>query len=313
MVGRGPDEFLPEFMDAFKSGDFKDMLWAAATNRNLPFKTKRKIFGEIHMGMHAQSDDSIAMRHTIFRQSEELEHLRKTTKEEVRQRRALNKENQRLKQDLDAVSLRENSARQQNEKLAAELACEKQRTNHDVLEQENQALRIRIDQLSGFLEDKNREVGLLQETILALESEIAHQRELQSQFTRQAKDFIRDLANIDQCDASCPSFDLCRKRILIVGGITRMASLYREFIENNGGIFEYHDGYMKKGTKQLESRLKRADVVLCPVNCNSHAACSVVKNLAKKHKKNLHMLSNASINTVSQVVFGNDPENRILN
>jgi hypothetical protein len=25
--------------------------------------------------------------------------------------------------------------------------------------------------------------------------------------------------------------------------------------------------------------------VLCPVNCNSHGACSIVKNIAKKHNK----------------------------
>jgi len=90
--------------------------------------------------------------------------------------------------------------------------------------------------------------------------------------------------------------------VLIVGGITRMESLYRQFIEGSGGVFEYHDGYMKKGVKQLENRLRRADVVLCPVSCNSHAACSLVKNLGKKHNKPVHMLANSSLTTVSQAI-----------
>jgi hypothetical protein len=82
-----------------------------------------------------------------------------------------------------------------------------------------------------------------------------------------------------------------------------MESLYRELIESSGGVFEYHDGYMKKGVKGLECRLRRADVVVCPVSCNSHAACSIVKNLAKKHNKTVHMLANSSLSAVSQVIW----------
>jgi hypothetical protein len=90
--------------------------------------------------------------------------------------------------------------------------------------------------------------------------------------------------------------------VLIVGGIARMEALYRQIIENSGGVLEYHDGYMKGGAKQLESSLKRSDIVLCPVNCNSHAACSMVKNLGKKHNKPVHMLASFSLSAVTQVI-----------
>ena len=82
-----------------------------------------------------------------------------------------------------------------------------------------------------------------------------------------------------------------------------MESLYRELIETSGGIFEYHDGDLKKkGARKLEPRLKQADMVLCPVNCNSHAACTMVKNLAKKHNKPFRMLSNSSLSALSQAI-----------
>lgn len=110
-----------------------------------------------------------------------------------------------------------------------------------------------------------------------------------------------------------PSFDLCRKRILIVGGMSRMETLYRKLIESGGGIFEYHSGYMKKGARKLESRLRRADVVLCPVNCNSHNACSLVKSLAKKHDKTVHMLSNYSLKAVSRAIWGAMDGRRTIN
>jgi hypothetical protein len=81
-----------------------------------------------------------------------------------------------------------------------------------------------------------------------------------------------------------------------------METLYRQLIESSGGVFEYHEGHMKSGSKELENSLKRSDIVLCPVNCNSHAACTMVKNLGKKHNKPVHMLPNFSLNIVSQVI-----------
>lgn len=104
------------------------------------------------------------------------------------------------------------------------------------------------------------------------------------------------------CSSACPSFDLCNKRVLIVGGIARMESLYRKLVEGNGGILDYHEGHMKGGARQLENSLQRADLVLCPVNCNSHGACSLVKQLGKKHNKLVCMMSNFSLSAISRVI-----------
>ncbi|ACU90003.1 DUF2325 domain-containing protein [Desulfomicrobium baculatum] len=102
--------------------------------------------------------------------------------------------------------------------------------------------------------------------------------------------------------AQCPSYDLCRKRVLIVGGIERMEKAYRKLVEERGGIFEYHAGHMKSGGKGLENSVQRADLVLCPVNCNSHGACLKVKSLGKKFKKPVHMLSNFSLSAVARTM-----------
>jgi hypothetical protein len=104
------------------------------------------------------------------------------------------------------------------------------------------------------------------------------------------------------CDISCPAYGLCKKRVLIVGGITKLASVYQKAVENSGGTLDYHDGYMKSGSKNLESRLRRADVVLCPVSCNSHTACVLVKKLAKKYRKPFRMLPSASLSTISRAL-----------
>ncbi len=106
------------------------------------------------------------------------------------------------------------------------------------------------------------------------------------------------------CNETCPSFDVCSKRVLIVGGVERMETLYRQVIEGGGGELDYHSGSLQGGTRQLEKSLRRADIILCPVNCNSHGACIKVKNLAKKHNKTCYMLPNGSMSTLSRLLSG---------
>jgi len=84
-----------------------------------------------------------------------------------------------------------------------------------------------------------------------------------------------------------------------------MKDSYRRLVEGRGGIFEYHDGRLHGGGKGLENSFKRADVVLCPVNCNSHGACLLVKSLGKKHKKPVHMLPGFGLATVSRAMAEN--------
>jgi len=114
---------------------------------------------------------------------------------------------------------------------------------------------------------------------------------------------ITQFSSMNRCDETCPSFNLCRKRVLIVGGITKMEAFYRQLIEENGGVFEYHDGYTRGGTKDLDSRVRRADVVLCPVNCNSHNACSMTKRLGKKYKRTVKMLPGSGLSAISQALL----------
>ena len=104
------------------------------------------------------------------------------------------------------------------------------------------------------------------------------------------------------CNETCPSFNVCRKRVLIVGGVERMEALYRQVIEGGGGELDYHSGSLQGGTRQLEKSLRRADIILCPVNCNSHGACIKVKNLAKKHNKTCYLLPNGSMSTISKLL-----------
>ena len=100
---------------------------------------------------------------------------------------------------------------------------------------------------------------------------------------------------------ACPNFDGCSKRILIVGGLTKLKEMYRKIVESKGGIFDYHSGRIRNGKNNLEARVKRSDMVICPVNHNSHNACLKVKHFCNKHNKDIHMIPGSSLTAISTV------------
>jgi len=60
------------------------------------------------------------------------------------------------------------------------------------------------------------------------------------------------------------------------------------------------------------ARVKRSDLVICPVNCNSHNACLKVKKLCNQYDKELKILSSSSLSAVSHALF-NSEDKVILN
>jgi hypothetical protein len=105
---------------------------------------------------------------------------------------------------------------------------------------------------------------------------------------------------------ACSHYRLCTRRIFMIGGITKMKAYYKSIVEKAGGKFEYHDGYIKGAGMDIEARVKKSDLVICPVNCNSHNACIQVKKLCNQHKIPLKILSSSSLSAVSQAVFSQE-------
>lgn len=307
------ERFLAHFRQADASGDHVAALWATAIHPNLSKSLRRKIFGDIHMGMHWSGEQRSKMNRRLARKREELEDLRQRNKDVARQKRVLQKENELLKQTQSGLEDALANAKRQIKRLMEALTAKAPEPDTAGLEQDHHFLKEELEALYGSYKKQQQQIAALKEKNRQLASQLGWQGEQNRRFRRQARTIIAEMVAKTRCDASCPSFDLCQKRILIVGGMSRMESLYRELIEGSGGIFEYHDGYMKKGARRLEYRLRRADVVLCPVSCNSHAACSMVKSLAKKHKKTVHMLSNASLQAISSAIWGSKADPYVVN
>jgi hypothetical protein len=311
------NEFIAHFKSAFQTGDYHSAFWAAAVNPQLPIELKREIFGEIHMAMHWNSDQRSIFKQKVLKQKKKINDLNQNIKEVNRQRRTLQKTNKNLQHELAELKAALSVMEKEKKELQTKNVIADTIPDHENLfqttkfKEENKKLQIELKELWEQLNRGKQEVSVLEDRNLQLASDLKHQQEINDRIRIEIPKIIEELAAMNNCESTCVSFNLCKKRILMVGGITRMESLFRELIEGSGGIFDYHNGYIKKGVKQLESRLKRADVVLCPVSCNSHAACSIVKNLAKKHNKPVHMLANSSLNTLSQAILSGDKNKNI--
>jgi hypothetical protein len=174
-------------------------------------------------------------------------------------------------------------------------------------------LKARIDQLEKTTVcSKNEKAVKLQEKLengsIAL-LKVKRQRDKLKKELQEQKYAFNDLREefqmfltrirVKEChNDTCPNFDLYTRRVLLVGGRSKLRSFYKKIVIDLGGEFDYHDGTYYKGEKTLQQKIHRSDIVLCPVDVNSHAACLGVKRYSKKLNKSYFMLPNSSISTL---------------
>jgi len=118
------------------------------------------------------------------------------------------------------------------------------------------------------------------------------------------KKILIELKNQNNACNTCNAVDLCQRKILIVGGITKMESYYRKLVNELGGHFLYHDGNSKQNRSGLINLVNKSDIVICPVDINSHFACLQVKKHCKKFNKNYYMLRKSSISSIYSTLKG---------
>lgn len=291
---------LENWRECYRNGDYLAAFWGIVTRPRLSEKAKYEIFGTVHMSMHKTAEQHARNRQRLVFLENSLASRDEKIKVLGSVRRQLQKDHDELGRRVAALQAELDAERRKRKliPLGSAAPLEQQvRTDAD-----NQRLRQALEGQTKRTEALERLVAQLKKTVAQYALALDEQKESQAKLLLDAEDTIGMLLQKFRCSEDCPSFNLCQKRILIVGGIARMEAHYRRLIEEGGGILEYHEGHMKNGIRQLENSLKRADIVLCPVNCNSHAACSIVKNLGKKHNKPVHMMANFSLSAVSQAL-----------
>ena len=291
--------FLKTWAKAYKEGEIEGLLWVAAVRPDLTCEDNLSIFEDVHMLMHINAEQNRKQRRQFCFQQKENEKLAQKAAKTRGAIKALKKENAGA---LNKCALLEKEKKNLEDELLKLRRIMEEPGKEFGGDAKNSKLKDDLQGLAKEITDCRQRIKALEEQNNRLNSKLARQREINTGLREETEKVVSQISLLNRCDENCPSFDLCRKRILIVGGITKIESLYRKLIEENGGIFEYHDGYMSGGVKMLENRLKRSDVVFCPVDCNSHVACLTVKKLGKKHKKDVRMLAGSGLSTISHAL-----------
>ena len=294
--------FMGHWASCFHGGTFVGAFWAAAIRSDLSAEARGRIFGDVHMSMHGNVEQDARFKRQLALYRDENTKMSVKARNAARSRKALQKENAKLQKEredlLDRLSSREKEILRLNETLS-EL---KVAGRIEDLELEIERLGEELAGLLKTIEEKDARVTRYEMKNRRLSQALVKQKNANLSLQKEREMLIQASFQPNRCDKTCPSYDLCKRRVLMVGGLTKMESLYRQVIEAKNGIFEYHDGYMQNGIKNLERRVRRADMVLCPVNCNSHAACALVKKLGKKHKKPVRLLAGASLNAIGAAI-----------
>lgn len=90
------------------------------------------------------------------------------------------------------------------------------------------------------------------------------------------------------------------KRVLYVGGRASLVAHYKVLAEKFGCRLLHHDGGREQSNHRLWELLGSVDAVVCPVDCVSHEACSLVKQACKGCLKPLILARSSGLSSLAR-------------
>ncbi len=295
------------------------VMYAIVSHEDADIELLQDVHGEVHMLAHANMTEVFNVRQKLKssdeilgREKKKLAEKNATIREMVSTRREdsqtmsrLVDENGKLKKQVGSLEAQsgagivpDSGEKDEIERLGKVLAAEKDLSRQLAREKK----QVQIELFSA--ENENE---LIRKEIRELVSSLApagEQDVCPVAAVNGGPDGIMTCPTQGNCTGdTCPNYQLCAKRVFMIGGITKMKSYYRDIVEKAGGEFDYHDGYLKNSNANLAAKVKRCDVVVCPVSCNSHNACLKVKKLCHRYKKELKILNSASLSAVTRALL----------
>lgn len=299
------DELKGFWKAALYCGDMIGAFWAVISHPKSDEEMKRTYYGDIHMLSHMSGASNRADIKRLNRlEKERGSHESEKRSWEIKCNK-LTSENNRLLVDAEAhheqridfknqVNALKNSLDHlmilQSTKERQELSSlvSKMTIKLDCQENEMTKYLKKEQQLSKLIAKQKQQIDTGHDELLAYQNEVEY---LQSALTEKTK-------------AQCPlqKLGLCGQSVLYVGGKTNLIPFYRELVEENSGIFIYHDGGLEKNTQDLQQSLSKADVVVFPSSCISHDAYWKIKRTCNKQNKPFQYLKSSGLYSLSKVL-----------
>ncbi len=275
-----------KYTQYFNHEYFAAFIWFVAVHADLGEREYNMLNRDIHDYSHNMYHELCSVSKEFDEVCEEYDFLEERYESLRKSFRQKERENRHLRDKIKALTTRNCLLR-------------KQLDNSSVYQNKVNGMQGIIGELEITIQEKEFMINQLKSENKKIIKLQKSQFSLFCEFQEDFSGFINQLQENQEKECnSCEKVDLCNQRVLIVGGISKINSFYKKLITQLGGEFIYHDGYCKQDERQLADLVNKSDIVICPVDVNSHAACLSVKKACKKSGKDYYMLRKSSISSV---------------
>ncbi len=273
--------------EAVRRGEIPGAYWATLTHPTATPVIIRDAFGEVHMLSHLVGAANRAdIRRLCQLEKENAELWARLDKQQVAFR--------------DAMVARETTIRELQEALAQQVVSEPAKPDDHTA-----ALRQLIVDLERRLASEARRRAALAEQLSSAKAEVSEQHVARTDVERENATLRRELEAVegsmpatccaDDGPAGFPPSRLDGLTLLYVGGRTHHIAQLRAIAEKSGATFVHHDGGIEHHLNLLAGLAGQADLVVFPVDCISHRAAQLAKQLCRQAGKRFIPLRSASV------------------
>ncbi|MCC7046455.1 MAG: DUF2325 domain-containing protein [Alphaproteobacteria bacterium] len=277
---RSADEVMALWQEDLAQGDIPGAYWAALTHPQADPALTRAIFGEVHMLSHLVGAANRA---------------------DIRRLRDLERENADLRDKIDRqqARLRDLAVARDATRQALDLA----EAARAVAATAAAEAPVERGEAERALDAETRKRAWAEQALAQARRDLAAARRAESAASRRERDLRLELdaANAalaiagDAAPAETGAAAATGETILYVGGRESAIPHMRAWIARRGGTLLHHDGGVDDREGLLAGLVSRADLVLFPVDCISHAAVATVKRLCVQMAKPYVPLRSAGI------------------
>ncbi len=275
------DEVRALWREAVRRGEVPGAYWAALTHPAATPAIIRDAFGEVHMLSHLVG----AANRADIRRLCQLEADNGALRAQLeRQQAALR----------DAVVTRDDTIQQLRQALAQRIAAEP-----CIPDDNSGVLHQLVADLERRLAGETRRNAALEARLAAARTATAEQQCARALAERETCVLRDELELLEASLTVCAGGDTSLPRlngliVLYVGGRQNQVTHLRAAAERSGAALLHHDGGVEHHLNLLAGLASQADVVVFPVDCISHHAAQVAKQLCRQTGKRFLPLRSAS-------------------
>jgi hypothetical protein len=277
---KSAEEVRAAWKESMERGDIPGAYWAALSHPATNDALLREVFADVHMLSHLVG----AANRADIRRLRQLESANAEFETKVRQQQ---------QQLHDAVVSRD-----------ATIQALRRTLEERFVQDPSSDPRSYAEPASGvygdFIADLKRRLATVEARYERLAQELKECRSsLDAERIAHAETKKRDTElqqELEQVEASLARFTeidrpvqepqrLASLTLLYVGGRQAQIEHLRAFAERSGALFLHHDGGIEERGRLLQGLISRADAVVFPVDCISHAAMSLVKRSCRQSGK----------------------------